>query len=883
LSSGSGTDGEVPAWLLRRPDVERVEPAHLSWLAAIPSDSLFPNQAPFLSQVTAITAWDQVRGEQGPVVIAIVDGGTEWRHPDLIENIWTNPGEIAGNGIDDDGNGFVDDVRGWNFANDSNDPTGLPEENFSSNHGTHVAGLAGARADNRLGGLGTSWNARILPINASDPDRDTIIAYGYEGILYAAMLGADVINASWARPGRGPVNPERASIFEEDIVDAARALGSLVVVAAGNNGLEDFPTYPAFYRSTLAVAATDFSTPEIWFLSNRDYWVDIAAPGSRLMSTLAGGGYGLMSGTSMASPVVCGIAALVKTAHPDWSPEQIRQQIRWTGRDLTLFNPGTESRLGGGMVQAEAAVGAAVPAPYIASLQIADQDADGLIEGGEVLAVNFVIRNEGPEAQSVLVRLRCPDPGADPMDPESENPYVKVLDETFRLPVMRAASELRVRDALSAFVTLQVPPGQRVPLLLEIEFGGRTIPNVFYPELAPLDAAVKNTGIQYSLTANGKVGFSSVTSAYSLGGVGLRRPGQRSVLLGGGLLVGDGPDRVSDAVQPARPFDDFEDFHPLQGRGLERISTPEGEELRAAYSDRVASRRLGVGVAQRAMTSSAAGREDFVLLSTELTAEIDSLVGVRAGFLVDWEMSYLGEGQDEILVDPAERLVMARTTNPDPRLSSWAGAAVIEGPPGFSSAWLWDIKPAGASRDSALYDAGNLTGKPSDAAMWAWLEGAPDGGNSPIDDVGSVFGVGPFSIARGEKKRFVVAWLLGESEEELRSALHEARLAWTELRVPSDAVLPTRPEFLPTVPNPIADEGLIRFRVPVGTHARLRVVDLRGRTVRELLSGPMAAGVHRVRWVGVDARGVRVARGVYHLVLQTDIGDLSQPVVWWGH
>jgi serine protease len=871
-ASGSRDSDEIWLSLSQHADVQHAEEAPLSWISAVPDDSLFINQAPFLGQLTLIPAWDVVKGEDGAVVIAIVDGGTEWRHPDLIDNIWRNPGEIEGNGVDDDGNGFVDDVRGWNFANGSDDPTGLPNLNFNASHGTHVAGLAAARTNNRRGVVGSSWNARILPVNASDPQVDRGIAFGYEGILYAAMLGADVINASWARPGGGTSTPQRASVFEEDIVNAARALGSLVVVAAGNNGLSDFPAYPAFYPSTLAVTATDFSGPQLWFSANRDHWVDIAAPGVRLMSTVAGGGYAIQSGTSMASPVVAGIAALVKTQHPDWSPEQIRQQLRWSGLDINLINPTAAGLMGGGLVQAGAAVGPTLPGVHVASVSFNDQDGDGLAEGGEVLEFSFDLVNEGAAAQNVFVRLL------------SDDPSLQILDgkDTVRIPVLQAETRTTVRDGFLVWLSLQVPPGHRPALRLEVEVEGRRLANVFYPQLAPLDASVANAGVEYSLTANGKLGFSTLTSPYSLGGVGLRRPGQRSVMLGGGLLVGDGPDRVSDAVQSARPLDAFEDFHPLQGQGLTRSEGPDAVELRASFSDRVSASRLGVGVHQRALASPTLGREDFVLFSTEVEAQIDSLFGVRVAFLVDWEMTYLGEDRDRILVDPAERMVLAQSVSADPALSAWAGFAVIEAPAGFASGWLWDIRTTDTGVDPALYDPADLSAKPSDETLWQLMSGPADGGISPEGGVASVLSVGPFDLARGEHEVVTMAWLLGDSEEDCRAALLEAKIAWTELRDPSGGGAASLVEFLPTIPNPIRGRGLIRFRLPTPSSVRLRILDQRGREVVQLLSGPLSAGVHRATWSGVDSRGASVARGVYRLHLQTNLGDRTQAVVWLG-
>src|SRR5262249_41755021 len=148
-------------------------------LCATPNDPSYVFQANYFNSMKFPASWDIAKGSQGQAIVALVDGGTQWLHPDLQANVWTNPGEIPGNGIDDDHNGFIDDVHGWNFANDSNDPTGLPATPTNGAHGTHTAGIACAVTDNGAGVAGTSWNAKLMPINASSPSNDNIIAFGY--------------------------------------------------------------------------------------------------------------------------------------------------------------------------------------------------------------------------------------------------------------------------------------------------------------------------------------------------------------------------------------------------------------------------------------------------------------------------------------------------------------------------------------------------------------------------------------------------------------------------------------------------------------------------------------------------------------------------------
>ncbi len=235
------------------------------------------------------TAWRQTTGAD--VTVAIIDSGVDLGHPDLAPNLWTNPREIPGNGIDDDGNGYVDDVHGYDFV----DNDGTPQD--ANGHGTHVAGIVGARGGNGIGGAGVAWQARLMAIRVLDDQARGTTAAVAAGIRYAVDNGARIVNLSLAGPTSTP--------DLEDAVRYARAHGVLIVAAAGNDGadLSTSPTYPAAYGedNVLGIAAT---TRDGGLSSVSDYGpgADIAAPGEQILSTSAGGGYEWRTGTSMAAP-----------------------------------------------------------------------------------------------------------------------------------------------------------------------------------------------------------------------------------------------------------------------------------------------------------------------------------------------------------------------------------------------------------------------------------------------------------------------------------------------------------------------------------------------------------------------------------------------------
>jgi len=259
------------------PDVVFAEPNYRYRLQALPSDSMM-DRLWGLATMDADLAWDLETGSSD-IVVAVVDSGIDPAHPDLAANIWTNLDEIADNGVDDDSNGYVDDVNGWDFADGDNHPND-PTDNYG--HGTHVAGIIGAVGDNAAGITGVNWQVSIMPLRFITAADYGTTADAIAAIEYAVDNGADIINLSWGGPG------ESAGL--KNVIDDAGAAGVLVVCAAGNAGsdLDDFPTYPASFTSAniLSVAASNADDDPAWWTNYSDNQVDVAAPGTNIYSTV---------------------------------------------------------------------------------------------------------------------------------------------------------------------------------------------------------------------------------------------------------------------------------------------------------------------------------------------------------------------------------------------------------------------------------------------------------------------------------------------------------------------------------------------------------------------------------------------------------------------
>jgi thermitase len=251
------------------------------------------------------------------VLVAVLDTGIDLTHPDLQANIYTNPGEIAGNGIDDDHNGFIDDVHGWNFYDNNNN---TQDDN---DHGTHVSGIIGAIGNNGVGIAGVNWNVSLLPVKFLGKDGSGYLAGAIEAINYATLMKAQVINMS---SGVGEFSQAMS-----DAIAAAQKAGILFVAAAGNTGVDadSSPSYPASYAlpNVMSVAATDNEDHLASFSDYGIQTVHLAAPGADIYSTVIGGQYATYSGTSMAAPLVSGVAALLLSQEPTLSVSDIKDRL----------------------------------------------------------------------------------------------------------------------------------------------------------------------------------------------------------------------------------------------------------------------------------------------------------------------------------------------------------------------------------------------------------------------------------------------------------------------------------------------------------------------------------------------------------------------------
>lgn len=485
----------LAAKLSKMPGVRYAEPWYLAETHARPDD-FYIDQAghDYFDEQGFFDAWDVTRGSSD-VIIAIVDSGVDYTHVDLYKKAFVNQGEIPaelkgaidkdgnrkvssqelhdwiktvnidynGDGVvnlrdaihpsspltsgnDLDQNGFVDDILGWDFWEsgytgptilEDNDPYG--EFNL---HGTHVAGTSAAETNNGEGVAGTGYNSVFLAIKAggikdnpaTSGNESNSIGFGYDGILYAASRGAHVINNSWGGGGY--------SAFAHEVVRLVTSMGSLVVASAGNSGAAN-DSYPGSYPEVLSVASTDYVAAPIGTksgFSTFNYNVDVMATGSGILSTYRGSQltptpYARLSGTSMAAPVVSGLAALLKSRYPSWTPERIAMQIRATATlSDNLNNSAMSGKLGRGYINAALALSTPMPGYTVVGARLTNAKGEKA-KLNEPAIMEYKVVNYGEE-RAALMKLQSNNTGIQITVPE-QSLSSKTGDTTLvRFPVV---------------------------------------------------------------------------------------------------------------------------------------------------------------------------------------------------------------------------------------------------------------------------------------------------------------------------------------------------------------------------------------------------------------------------------------------------------------
>ena len=850
------------------PEVEYAEPEIVQRLWYTPNDPRFDEQYQHVN-VLAEQAWDITTGDS-TVVIAIVDSGVLWDHEDLYENMWVNPAEdIDGDGrytaadndsIDNDGNGYIDDVVGVDLVGRSalNGGTyhdGDPSPTTRGHpHGTHVAGIAAARGDNGKGIAGLAMHCRIMAIKCAPDTYSPSIIRGYDGIVYAADNGAHVINCSWGGPGYLESQKER--------IDYAISKGAVVVAAAGNSGNERIHT-PGAYPNVLCVANTD-PADKVNSSSTYGPWVDVSAPGTNILSSVitTPSTYQKFTGTSMASPLVAGLAGLVRSVFPQYSPEQVFEQIRVTSDPIdALQYSRLHKKIGRGRINAFRALTEQSPAVRLVDWSWSDAEygnGDGFADQGERITVRMRWKNMLQPTANATITLSV------------ENGGHTVEQGSFDAGAIPTLGEVG-NEATPFIVQLAdtYTPNQQIDLLYTIADGEYTDQGGVFFILQPSYRDHDINDIRVTMTNDGNIGFDDMDGVL---GSGFRYKGSESVLFEGAFMLGAVVNQLPFVVDVARSsateqIDDFE------GAQLYRIVAPgpiapqQGyghfEDLNAPLSYRVQT-----NVTQRSYAFTDEETRNIVFLRYDVANVSTNLQErLHAGLFFDWDISTNSQS-DIALYNDSLKLAICLDTTGSPRVPVVVGVLPLNEDLGVTYHGInnRDI-------DDALR-IGIYNGFTKDEKWRALSQGVvlP---RSDVTDVSQVIASGPVDLASGDTIVFGFALIAGETVRQVTDAVPHARDVWTRTLRPID-ITSVDPLPLPAMhvhsvaPQPLRRGQPLRIDIELPDAGTLTIDlhDLSGRFLYRLADARQPVG-RQVLQLPLP----RLASGIYFLNLSDSSGN----------
>jgi subtilisin family serine protease len=839
---------KLAQFLRQQPDVVYAEPRYLHRIYYDPNDPSIGSQA-YLTVIKARQAWDITQGDP-TVVIGIVDSGVDWQHGDLQANIWQNSDEIPNNGVDDDNNGKVDDIRGWDFGGLGNpDKTPTPDNDpreDRADHGTGVAGIASAATNNTIGVAGIGFNCKIMPVKTSQNNVRTnegtaLIPYGYDGIVYAAENGAHIINCSWGG--------NSYSQFGQDVIDYATQLGALIVAAAGNEN-NSSPSYPAAYRNVLSVAATDNSDRRAGF-SSYGYWVDVSAPGTSLFTTWQPNSYTSFSGTSASTPVVAGVAALVKSVHMNWPPGAIAEQIRLAADNIDSNNPSFVRRLGYGRVNAQRAVTAnfRTPAVRLAGYALRETvgDGDGIFEANEEIAVSIRLTNFLEPVSNLGATLT------------ENSAFVNVISSTLNAGTIGQGDTVTVAGTFNFRIAANAPTSHFVTFYVDFSAANYNDWQGFTAVIRPLYGDLSAGNAATTLTSFGALGFQDYTGSSGGGqiGRGFEFPiGNASALYHGSFMIGTAANRVSDVAYGDAGGNRYDFATPNGGELNIQPGKKATVEATARFNDGVAETPIGLTIDQKAYAWANEPWNDFVILEyTIRNTTAQAINNLYAGYYLDWDIN--DSGNNQAGWDSANQLGY-----------EWAEGSAYYG--------IAAVSPSQAAAYRAVKNPDFVWGGFSDATKYQFMSGGFQVVSSDApNDWSQLLSCGPYNLPAGQSVTVAFAVLGGADLNDLKANAQAARGAYLTTGVDDSQTDPVPVQFAlaQNAPNPFARRAVpataIRYSLAETGPVTLRLFNLLGQEVAVLVQGVQNRGSYAVQWDGRDRRGLAAPSGVYFYQLKT--------------
>ncbi|HBG71039.1 MAG: hypothetical protein A2W93_02955 [Bacteroidetes bacterium GWF2_43_63] len=714
---------------------EYVYPHYIDNLLYTPNDPNIGSQY-YLTSIRAYQAWDICKSDTNRVV-AITDTGIEFNHPDLVGAVKYNYDDPI-DGIDNDNDGYLDNFKGWDMGSWDNNPQFGP-----TGHGIHVSGLAGATVDNGFGMAGVGFKSKLLPVKVDNSYGNLMATY--EGIIYAADHGANVINCSWGSTYSG-------TLYGQDIINyASNNCNALVVAACGNANNMNF-YYPASYDNVISVAGTDVNDFKS-STSSYGYKVDVSAPGIGIYSTWGGASFVTSGGTSMASPIVAGAAALISSWYPQYNMLQVGEIIRNSADIIdTLSNNLLYSGLlgMGRLNMFRALTDSLTPAVRLVQWAFSDS-ADMDFDPGDTLYVNAMALNFLDTSSSMLyARLEC------------LTPEVMLIDSIWNIGVLNTLQNASNYSNPFRVKLLNVPPSTTIKFL--VHFYDSTWHSADYISTnVNKDYNTLDTNLlTLTVTSNGNFAYNNLVNMSQ--GEGFRYNGGSNLVSGFGLMCGTDMFHMSDNLYSiVYPVDS--DFV-ADNYVWELNPAPLGDQcLYSQYTDRGAdsASQMHITVKQWSYAWNTPEDENFILVKYQIINDsITALDDFYAGLFADWDI--VNSAENRCWFDPALDLIVATTTDS----VVYAATALLSPYPAKHYAADLD----GFNSSIALTDGFSESEKYTMMKSNRLFAGTDIDGN----DIAAAVSSGPHSIAPFDTLEITYAIIAGSNMSEIEEGYLRAKV-----------------------------------------------------------------------------------------------------------
>jgi hypothetical protein len=805
--------------LLQDEAVEYAEPEYVAQLFYTPNDTgLAPEYQ--LVNIHAYQGWDISKGDTS-IVVGITDTGTDTDHPDLVNQVKHNFADPV-NGIDDDGDGYIDNFSGWDLGDNDNDP----DCSNSAVHGSFTTGCSSAQPDNITGIAGSGFFCKYLPIKISSGG---VLNKAYEGIVYAADHGCQVINCSWGSVGGGQ--------FGQDIVDYATInMNRLVVCAAGNNN-NDAPFYPASYKYALSVTGTNISDIK-WSNSTYGSNIDISAPGESVYSTIFDNYWSNSSGTSFSSPIVAGLAGIVMWHYPSFTPLQVAEQLRATSDNIDTIagNAAYIHKLGKGRVNLFRALTENAKSVRMTDINIVDGN-DGAFTANDTLSITGIITNWLDPVTNLNISLT------------SNSPDVTIINGTVSVGNMATlASTNNNSTPFTVSISPSILLNQQVIFTLTYTDGSGyndfqcfdLVLNVDY-----INVLVNNVGT--SITSKGRIGFNQPGQQQ---GIGFVFNDTNQVLYEGCFLTGINQTQVSDHMWGDNIND--HDFVPQEYVRKVLPSAVSDFDLYSSFNDDSANaNKLNVLVTQRTYAWSTPADANYIMIFYSIkNNSAGTLNSLYASIYCDYDIG-ANAVQNRAAVDLPLKLGYQWDTQAG---GVYAGIKLLGSTP-FN---CYVVDNDGANGSFSIYDGFQKSEKYTSMSTPRLAAGTTGNGN----DVSVMAATGPFSINAGDSIQVAFALLAGDSLPVILAAANAADIKYDDITgVTENSSLSFSLDQ--NYPNPFSENTSIRFTLPSSVNVNLCIYDVTGQKVMTVVNEKLSQGNHKF---SIDTK--KLSSGMYYFTLR---------------